>query len=195
MAHSGLFRTSGQLLPGTMCDHQFISSQITKQHGRFYSPHYPSSYPKNCRCTYLFRARLKERVRVVFEEISLQKGDLSCLNKADLIRIHDGTQSQAPIIAVLCNEATEIEILSTGPNLYIEFVANSEWPGQGFKAAFQFQPIDDINTEVDKTVPGVVTSNPRYSVIGPAVSATRNCNLVRGIPINGFPIIVLDNGD
>lgn len=67
----------------------------------------------------------------------------SCLNKADLIRIHDGTHSQAPTIAVLCNEATEIEVLSTGPNLYIEFVANFEWPGQGFKAAFQFQPIDD----------------------------------------------------
>ncbi|XP_057341091.1 suppressor of lurcher protein 1 isoform X1 [Microplitis mediator] len=175
-----LFRTSGQLLPGTMCDHQFISSQISKQHGRFYSPHYPSSYPKNVRCTYLFRARLKERIRVVFEEVSLQKGDLSCLNKADLIRIHDGTHSQAPTIAVLCNEATEIEVLSTGPNLYIEFVANSEWPGQGFKAAFQFQPIDDnVNSELDKTVPGAVTSNPRYSVIGPAVSATTSsCDMV-----------------
>jgi hypothetical protein len=44
---------------------------------------------------------------------------------------------------VLCNQGAEVEVLSTGPDLYVEFVANSEWPGQGFKAMFQFQPLDD----------------------------------------------------
>ncbi|KAG5345509.1 NETO2 protein, partial [Acromyrmex charruanus] len=162
----------GLLVPGTMCDHEFVSSQSTPQYGRFYSPRYPSSYPKNIRCSYLFRARLKERIRLVFEEISLQKGDLSCLNRADLIKVHDGTDSGAPTIAVLCNQGTEVEVLSTGPGLYVEFVANSEWPGQGFKAMFQFQPLDDaLHPEPDK-VPGAVTGNPKYSVIGPAVSAT-----------------------
>lgn len=53
----GMFGTDGQLVPGTMCDHQFVSSQSTPQHGRFYSPRYPSSYPKNVQCSYLFRAR------------------------------------------------------------------------------------------------------------------------------------------
>ncbi|KAK0090572.1 hypothetical protein PV326_004094, partial [Microctonus aethiopoides] len=71
-----MFETDGQLIPGTMCDHEFVSSQTTPQHGRFYSPRYPSSYPKNIRCSYLFRARLKERIRIIFEEISLQRGDL-----------------------------------------------------------------------------------------------------------------------
>ncbi|KAF7388578.1 hypothetical protein HZH68_012520 [Vespula germanica] len=128
----------------------------------------------------------------------------SCLNRADLIRVHDGTDSGTPTIAVLCNQGAEVEVLSTGPDLYVEFVANSEWPGQGFKAMFQFQPLDDaphpvslnknvekdvgvygaINhgpkpfvlrqiAQLDKVVPGAVTGNPRYSVIGPAVSATR----------------------
>ena len=53
----GMFKTNGQMIPGTMCDHQFVSSQLTPQHGRFYSPRYPSSYPKNIRCSYHFRAR------------------------------------------------------------------------------------------------------------------------------------------
>ncbi|KAL2714533.1 suppressor of lurcher protein 1 isoform X1, partial [Vespula squamosa] len=129
-----------------------------------------------------------------------------CLNRADLIRVHDGTDSGTPTIAVLCNQGAEVEVLSTGPDLYVEFVANSEWPGQGFKAMFQFQPLDDaphpvslnknvekdvgvygaINhgpkpfvlrqiAQLDKVVPGAVTGNPRYSVIGPAVSATSKC--------------------
>lgn len=38
-----------------------------------------------------------------------------------------------------------MEILSTGPDLYIEFVANSEWPGQGFKANYKFQTFDGEN--------------------------------------------------
>ncbi|XP_043486237.1 suppressor of lurcher protein 1 isoform X1 [Polistes fuscatus] len=175
-----LFETDGLLIPGTMCDHEFVSSQLTPQYGRFYSPRYPSSYPKNIRCSYLFRARLKERIQIVFEEISLQKGDLSCLNRADLIRVHDGTDSGTPTIAVLCNQGAEVEVLSTGTDLYVEFVANSEWPGQGFKAKFEFQPLDDSpHSELDKVVPGAVTGNPRYSVIGPAVSATTSsCDVV-----------------
>ncbi|KAL0275069.1 UNVERIFIED_CONTAM: hypothetical protein PYX00_003049 [Menopon gallinae] len=71
-----LFQTDGQKLPGTMCDHQFISSNYSLTHGKFYSPRYPSSYPKNIKCAYRFRARLKERIRIVFEEVALQKGDL-----------------------------------------------------------------------------------------------------------------------
>ncbi|XP_012263526.1 suppressor of lurcher protein 1 [Athalia rosae] len=169
-----MFETDGQLIPGSMCDHEFVSSALTPLHGRFYSPRYPSSYPKNIRCSYRFRARLKERIRVVFEEIALQKGDISCLNRADLIRVHDGRGTTAPSIAVLCNHAAEIEVLSTGADLFVEFVANSNWPGQGFKAVFQFQPLDESPppSELDKVIPGTVTGVPRYSVIGPAVSAT-----------------------
>ncbi|KOC65710.1 Dorsal-ventral patterning protein tolloid, partial [Habropoda laboriosa] len=168
-----LFETDGVLIPGTMCDLEFVSSQSKRLYGRFYSPQYPSSYPKNIRCSYLFRARLKERIRLFFEEIALQNGDLSCLNRADLIRVHDGTDSGAPTIAVLCNQGAKVEVLSTGSDLYVEFVANSKWPGQGFKATFQFQPLDDApHSEPDKVIPGAVTGNPNYSVIGPAVGAT-----------------------
>ncbi|GFG38775.1 hypothetical protein Cfor_00211, partial [Coptotermes formosanus] len=94
---------------------------------------------------------LKERIRIVFEEVTLQKGDLSCLNRADVIKVFDGRSSSAPAITVLCNEGSELEVLSTGPDLYIEFVANSEWPGQGFKASFQFQAMDSITSDSPST--------------------------------------------
>ncbi|XP_032670987.1 suppressor of lurcher protein 1 [Odontomachus brunneus] len=179
--HPSLFQTDGLLVPRTMCDYKFTSSsRLIPQYGRFYSSQYPSSYPKNIRCSYLFRARFKERIRLVFEEISLQQGDLSCLNRADLIRVHDGTDSEAPTIAVLCNQGAEVEVLSTGRDLFVEFIANSEWPGQGFKAKFQFQPLDEApHPELNKVVPGAVTGNPKHSVIGPAVSATTSfCDVV-----------------
>jgi hypothetical protein len=68
-----------------------------------------------------------------------------------VIKVFDGRSSSAPAITVLCNEGSELEVLSTGPDLYIEFVANSEWPGQGFKASFQFQAMDSITSDSPST--------------------------------------------
>nr|CAI5843728.1 unnamed protein product [Callosobruchus analis] len=118
-------------LPSTMCDYQFISSDHSAAYGKFYSPRYPSTYPKNIRCSYRFRA--------------------SCLNRADIIRVYDGRSTSAPSIRLLCNEGTEYEVLSTGSELLIEFVANSDRPGRGFRAKYQFQPaVDDASVDTLK---------------------------------------------
>ncbi|XP_050302359.1 suppressor of lurcher protein 1 [Anthonomus grandis grandis] len=172
-----VFHTEGVLLPNTMCDYQFQSSPEESAYGKFYSPRYPSSYPKNSRCSYRFRARYKERIRVVFEEVLLQKGDISCLNRADIIRIYDGKSTSDAVIRVLCNEGNELEVLSTGSELFIEFVANSNSPGQGFKARYQFQSMEETNT----------IDNSKYNrlgflfptEVGPSVSETRSsCDII-----------------
>ncbi|CAH1186141.1 unnamed protein product [Phyllotreta striolata] len=137
-----LFRTDGWKLPSTSCDYEFYSSDHSLLQGKFYSPRFPSSYPTNIRCTYKFQARYKERVRILFEEVALQKGDISCLNRADIVRVFDGSASADPSIRILCNENSGAEILSSGPDLFIEFIANSDRPGRGFKGKYQFQRSD-----------------------------------------------------
>lgn len=55
----------------------FVSPFVTTStSGRFYSPQYPSTYPKNTECSYLFVGKPHERVKLIFEHIRLQKGDL-----------------------------------------------------------------------------------------------------------------------
>ncbi|KAI4460109.1 cubilin [Holotrichia oblita] len=184
----GLFKTGGQKVSGAVCDYQFSSVDYMVVHyGNFYSPRYPSSYPKNIKCSYNFKARYfilfppltycyrnRERIHVLFEEVSLQKGDISCLNRADIIRIYDGGSATSPAIKFLCNEGTEMEIFSTGPNLFIEFVANSDWPGQGFKAKYQFQSMDDNFIDYDRT-----ENSGKPKILGANVSETRSsCDLV-----------------
>lgn len=44
------------------------------------------------------------------------------------------------------------EILSTGPDLMVQFTANSNTPGQGFKASYQFQMDDDTNSGLVKYI-------------------------------------------
>ncbi|XP_063369841.1 suppressor of lurcher protein 1 [Cydia amplana] len=166
-----LFETDGVHLPGTECDYHFGRSGTRPTHGRLYSPRYPSIYPNNVRCSYHFSGRPKERVKVVFEEISLQKGDISCLRRADIIKIFDGKDTTAPAIAMLCNELTGYEVLSTGPSLLLQFTANSATPGQGFAATFHFQPPPD-STAADSDRLLKLSFGKVFESLGPEVSAT-----------------------
>lgn len=134
-----MFQVDGALLPHTVCDYDFESGNRTENHGHFYSPLYPSTYPKNVRCAYSFIARFNERVRLTFEKIRLQQGDLSCLNSPDVIVVHDGKDKSARVIGQFCNVNYYVELLSTGPDMFVEFVSRSHFPGQGFKATYYFE--------------------------------------------------------
>ncbi|XP_047514264.1 suppressor of lurcher protein 1-like [Pieris napi] len=165
------FETDGVLVSDSDCDYVFNSHSNRPSQGKFYSPRYPSSYPINSQCYYHFHARKNERVKLVFEESFLQKSDESCLNRADTIKVFDGKVASAPVIAMLCNEIIGYEILSTGPDLLVEFIAKSKTPGQGFKAKYQFQPDDSSIEDVVKSSEG--------TSVGPAVSAaTSSCHQV-----------------
>ncbi|KAJ2947540.1 hypothetical protein O0L34_g17328 [Tuta absoluta] len=116
-----------------------------------------------------------ERIKLVFEESFLQKGDESCLNRADIIKVFDGRSLTAPVLAMLCNEVVGYEILSTGSDLLVQFTANSNTPGQGFKASYQFQMEDNssADSEINKKTPETISG------LGPAVSAaTSSCHQV-----------------
>ncbi|XP_053202836.1 suppressor of lurcher protein 1-like [Panonychus citri] len=160
-----LFQTDGRLEENSNCDYIFESLQSTTinsnnsiqstdlssinnntnviyeriTRGRFYSPQYPSTYPKGVKCSYTFIGQPSERVKLVFEHIRLQKSDSSCLNSPDVIYIHDGGNQSGPVIGQLCNTNTFVELVSTGPDLYIQFVSKSHAPGQGFKGKFFFE--------------------------------------------------------
>ncbi|XP_063544092.1 suppressor of lurcher protein 1-like isoform X1 [Cydia strobilella] len=172
------FETDGVHIPDTWCDYVFNSQANRPMYGRMYSPRYPSSYPSNVRCTYHFHARQHERTKLVFEESFLQKGDESCLNRADIIKVFDGRSTTAPVLAMLCNEIVGYEILSTGPDLLVQFTANSDASGQGFKASYQFE-MDDTNTDGDVNKKSSTSTSEAISGLGPAVSAaTSSCDQV-----------------
>lgn len=59
---------------GSQCTYDFYRSRnITS--GRLFSPKYPQNYPKNSNCLYVFYAMKNERVKVIFQNIQLEKID------------------------------------------------------------------------------------------------------------------------
>lgn len=77
------FQTEGALIEDTSCD--YVMESVNRTEGRFFSPQYPSNYPRESRCSYQFLGRETERVKLVFGQIRLQKGDYSCYNAPDKI--------------------------------------------------------------------------------------------------------------
>ncbi|KPJ07644.1 Deleted in malignant brain tumors 1 protein [Papilio machaon] len=174
--NGGQFETEGVRVPSTECDYQFSRSGSRPVHGRLYSPRYPSSYPNNVRCSYHFHGRPKDRVKVVFEEVSLQKGDISCLRRADIIKVFDGRDTNAPAIAMLCNELSVYgppfaEMAFRCRHRLLQFTANSATPGQGFAATFHFQPPPD-STAADSDRLLKLSFGKAFESLGPEVSAT-----------------------
>ena len=52
-----------------------LNLSLRSNRGRFYSPRYPSTYPRGVRCSYLFTGQSFERIKLVFEHIVLLKND------------------------------------------------------------------------------------------------------------------------
>ena len=78
----------------------------------------------------------------------------SCRYSEDVILVYDGKDSMSPLIAQLCNRQSFVQIISSGPDLYIQFkTGSSPTIYDGFKASYRFesnqtnsQPMSPITT-------------------------------------------------
>ncbi|CAG9564394.1 unnamed protein product [Danaus chrysippus] len=93
------------------------------------------------------------------------------MRRADIIKVFDGRDTNAPAIAMLCNELTGYEVLLTGSYLLLQFTANSVSPEQGFAATFHFQPPPD-STAADSDRLLKLSFGKAFESLGPEVSAT-----------------------
>ncbi|KAH9414155.1 hypothetical protein DERP_014374 [Dermatophagoides pteronyssinus] len=119
------------------------------QRGYFFSPQYPSTYPKQTKCSYRFQTNdPNQRIRLLFVEVSLQRNDQSCISNNDVIQIYDGIDSNADLIQQICGQIAFLEILSSTNQLYVEFISPPNTPQQqsakGFKAEYSFIPVTSL---------------------------------------------------
>ena len=154
-------------MEGSSCDYVFNNSELNRLKGRWFSPQYPSTYPKNSRCKFTFIGREDEYVRIVVEYLHLQKSDLICLNSpgaktliqdcsgirfavkirlttisfSDFLEVRDGLTKKDPVIGLLCGVTSFYEFRSTNSTLNVQFISRSLIPSQGFRASYFFEPI------------------------------------------------------
>ena len=64
------YKIPGTAAPDGSCT--FTYSSISRKKGEFNSPRYPSNYPSETNCTYLFMATPNEQVTIVFDHFKVR---------------------------------------------------------------------------------------------------------------------------
>ncbi|ESO88956.1 hypothetical protein LOTGIDRAFT_106882, partial [Lottia gigantea] len=119
------------------CTYYFTSNTYNKT-GRFFSPKYPQPYPDNAKCLYYFEALPGERVQIFFQNIQLHHEDVSCRDSPDAVVVHDGRDVSGIVIGHYCDIHNQVELLSSGRYLFIEFYSDDRNSMKGFSATYQF---------------------------------------------------------
>ncbi|KAH8876916.1 Cubilin [Schistosoma japonicum] len=154
-----IFHTASKI-PGTKRGQQMgFIGQFSKllngtiKHGNFFSPLYPSNYPPNIKCRFIFKADKNERIILTFRSIRLKpmlnddsKSNVErCDTKKsipaqnDFISISEIHEDKSRTLAYLCTNLVNIQLVSHSSILKVDFIShNPIYQGQGFHGTYEF---------------------------------------------------------
>ncbi|XP_056630783.1 tolloid-like protein 2 [Diorhabda sublineata] len=147
------YRIPGTAAPDGSCSFTYLST--SKKKGEFNSPRYPSNYPSDTNCTYLFLATNNEQVTLVFDNFKIRADDVNAsigsygttLCQEDWIEIfnvyRDGSETK---IGRYCQTSAPgpIESPRGATGLKIVLHSDSEGVYSGFKARYSFDTAKSI---------------------------------------------------
>ncbi|XP_064627672.1 suppressor of lurcher protein 1-like isoform X2 [Lineus longissimus] len=162
------FVTNGIKQYGTQCTYIMASSQRKK--GKFFSPQYPQNYPADAECQYVFKGMPEEQVVVTFENIQLERLVGRCIASPDHITIRDGVNSSSHMIIQHCDTRNNVESISSGPYLFVQFLADSKNQRQGFSATYEFLSQQQMRERTQKKIDLLYPTS--------ATDQVTNCNQV-----------------
>ncbi|CAG9836029.1 unnamed protein product [Diabrotica balteata] len=185
------YRIPGTAAPDGSCSFTYLST--SKKKGEFNSPRYPSNYPSDTNCTYLFLATNNEQVTLVFDNFKVRADSVNAtigsygttLCQEDWIEIfnvyRDGTETK---IGRYCQMSAPGPIESPRGATGLKLVLHSDSEGvySGFKARYSFETAKSIFGDCGGNVSSVdsgVISSPNFPKDYEAPSknqASKSCN-------------------
>ncbi|XP_041458355.1 cubilin-like [Lytechinus variegatus] len=103
--------------------------------GSFNSPNYPNNYDSSSNCEWYITGPVGHYVTISFSAFNvIGSGDCAT---GDYIRIHDGRNGSAPVLATYCGSNIPASIDSSDAYVYVVFASNSDSnTGSGFSLQF-----------------------------------------------------------
>lgn len=131
-------------MPHSYCDFYFFASLAGEEgslgQGYFHSPRFPAHYPAHIKCAYKFIGRPDTHVELLFEELQLPPV-VSGGCQLDALTIFDAESAHmSAVIDVLCSPCPTRRLVSSGPDLLLEFNASSNRTAKGFRGKYKFVP-------------------------------------------------------
>ncbi|XP_063227000.1 uncharacterized protein LOC134533409 [Bacillus rossius redtenbacheri] len=130
----------GQLAPGTYCDR--LLDRCDVRPCRVQSPNYPGVYPRNVTCRYRLehrtvprgkhamlavRQRNSHKIHIKDQIVKYDRSQRvlrvwdQCNVVQDYLTVYDGASPSAPVLVRLCGGDAVPDIVSSGPNMLLEF--------------------------------------------------------------------------
>ncbi|XP_023718957.1 bone morphogenetic protein 1 isoform X3 [Cryptotermes secundus] len=185
------YRIPGTAAPDGTCNFTYRSGSRKK--GEFNSPRYPSNYPSETNCTYLFVPTPNEQVTVVFDHFRVRADSANSTNgsygvsicQEDWLEMYntykDGTEK---LVGRYCGMTAPGPIESNRGASGVKIILHSDQEGvfSGFKAHYTFESVKsifgDCGSNVSSAESGVISSpNFPQNYDGPVRGlASKTCN-------------------
>ncbi|VDP29648.1 unnamed protein product [Schistosoma curassoni] len=148
----GNYQNNGKHKENTFCDYEFYYNNTIK-YGNFFSPFYPSNYPPNIKCRFIFIADNNQRILLTFHSIRLKsmtnEDNISNIERCstrnsipvqnDFISISEMYKNKSRTLAYLCTNLVNIQLVSHTSILKLDFISRSPfYQGQGFHGTYEF---------------------------------------------------------
>ncbi|XP_078692084.1 sushi, von Willebrand factor type A, EGF and pentraxin domain-containing protein 1-like [Branchiostoma floridae x Branchiostoma belcheri] len=101
--------------------------------GSFASPSWPGHYPPSTNCTWQINVSPGKVVLLRFGDFDVEHGGRTCI--WDSLRIHDGPNISAPVIATLCGSSVG-PVITAGSSAFVVFHSDESVTDSGFAASF-----------------------------------------------------------
>ncbi|XP_030330422.1 procollagen C-endopeptidase enhancer 1 [Strigops habroptila] len=121
--------------PGPGHEHQFCGGRLEKPQGSLSTPNWPEeNYPPGISCSWHIRAPPDKVVELRFGKFDVEP-DAHC--RYDYVAVFDGGRSDdARRVGRFCGEETPGPIVSSGPELLVQFVSDLSVTADGFSATY-----------------------------------------------------------
>ncbi|KDR22176.1 Cubilin [Zootermopsis nevadensis] len=185
------YRIPGTAAPDGTCNFTYRSGSRKK--GEFNSPRYPSNYPSETNCTYLFVPTPNEQVTLVFDHFKVRADNVNStvgsygvsICQEDWLEMYntykDGTEK---LVGRYCGMTAPGPIESNRGASGVKIILHSDQEGvfSGFKAHYTFESVKSIFGDCGSNVSGAesgVISSPNFpqNYDGPERGlASKTCN-------------------
>ena len=122
--------TTGMAGNDAACSPYGVHLELYSGSGYITSTNYPSYYFPNSNCSWFIHGHYSSYV------VQLRTQDFS-LGSGDSLHIYDGSSTFHPLLRVLTGTWANVEVKSTGMNMYITFASNSAYQARGFQLLYQ----------------------------------------------------------
>jgi PKD repeat protein len=119
---------------------------ITNSNGSFEDGSGGENYDNNLNCSWRLTAGTNSKIRISLNNFETEQD-------VDILRIYDGINDGAPLINALSGSLVELDLESSGANLYLEFTANEETTFAGW--SFSYEEILPLKAEFNATTTAV----------------------------------------